>query len=402
MFIARQPIFNKKMEVYGYELLFRSNINANVFSGASSLGATAVVMEQLYESGLDKLVEDKYAFVNFDEDFIHSNALELISSERLIIEVLETVKVDYLLVRRIRELRKKGYKIALDDFNESYSGYPLANVADIIKYDLLHTPLETIETDVKIALAQRKLLLAEKVETKEIYEAAKDMGFHLFQGYFFSKPRIISRSNKRFSSKFQYTSIIRELKKKEPSYQYLAELIGKDVDLSYRLMKVVSKRSKDNSISSIKKALTFLGLKEIERWINVLMLQDLCNSQTTELMKTSLIRSKFAESIALYIDLEESRYEASMMGLFSVLDAMLDMPISQALSEISLPEEIIDALINNEGILAPIYNIILAYENANWIEVEELLKNMDIDEKGLYDSYLVAIGWANDALVLIA
>lgn len=277
----------------------------------------------------------------------------------------------------------------------------LTDIASIIKYDLTSNPLGNIIYDVKCALQDGKTLLAEKVETEEDFLRAKEMGFHLFQGYFFGKPRIISKTHKRHSALFQYNNIIKELNSKEPSYQTLAELIEVDVDLSYRLLRVVSNRSKDKSAYSIKKALTFLGLKEIERWIKVLMLQDLAKSKPIELMKVSMIRSKFSEVLAMNLKLKNMRYEAAMMGLFSVLDAMLDIPLSEALEEILLPDSVTDGLIKNEGPLAPIYQLVLAYEKGDWDEVEVISDNLNLDKDVIYILYMSAIDWARNSLVVL-
>ena len=260
MFIARQPIFNKRLDVYGYELLFRASSKSCGFDGTSSQNATASVIGGLFESGIDEIVEDKYAFINFDEYFIHSDSLELIAPDRLIVEMLEGIKVDEYLIKRLGEIRKKGYKIALDDFEEDYEEYPLVPLAQIIKFDLMQTPLETIGSAVRQAKDDRKIVLAEKVETEEVFLQAKEMGFHLFQGYFFSKPNIVSKASSKTSSKGQYTRLLWELKKDDPSYTVLAEIIQQDVNLAYRFLRVMSSRTSENMISSIKRGLAYMGL----------------------------------------------------------------------------------------------------------------------------------------------
>lgn len=401
MFIARQPVFNRSLDVFGYELLFRSNSQSNQFEGSSSSMATATVLTGLFESGIHRIVDDKCAFVNFDGEFIHSNSLELIDSSSLVIEVLEDVKVDEALIERLKNLKKKGYKIALDDFVESYNEYPLIPIADIIKFDIIATPLDTIALDVKQAISQKKILLAEKIEREEDFLKAKCMGFNLFQGYFFSKPSIIGKSCSKTTSKAQYARLILELKKEEPSYQVLAEIIQQDVNIAYRLMRVVSIRSGDDLINSIKRALTYMGLREIERWINILMIQDFAGSKPKELMRTSLIRTKLAESIASQGNLKKIKHEASMMGLFSTLDAMLDQTMAEALADISLPSSITDALIHHQGVLHPVYDLMLAYEKGNWEKTKVIAKKMGIKEYILLNDYLLALEWAKEIFDVI-
>jgi c-di-GMP-related signal transduction protein len=398
MFIARQPIFTKELTVYGYELLFRSGFKSTEFDGVSDMQATATVVSGLFESGIDQIVDDKKAFINFDADFLHSELTEIIEPDRLIIEVLETVVVDQDLINRIVQLKKGGYKIALDDFIEGYSEYPLVPYADIIKYDLRATPLPTILQDVKRALAHNKLLLAEKVETDEEYQQAKALGFHLFQGYFFSRPNIVNKSSTKSSSKAQYIRLLTELKKEEPSYQALAEIIEKDPRLAYNVMRIISHRSGDDMIYSIKRALTYLGLKEIERWISILMLRELSEDKPLELMRMALVRSKFAELIAQRGKLKKQKYEAGMMGLFSTLDAMLDQEMKEALEDVTLPESIVSALVIGEGPLAPIIKAINCYEKGEWSKGEAFAEGLGLSEEDFYINYKQALEWARDII----
>lgn len=186
------------------------------------------------------------------------------------------------------------------------------------------------------------------------------------------------------------------------SDQELAEIIEKDVTLAYRLMRVVSSRSGDELIYSIKKALTYMGLRESERWVHILMLQDMGKEKPRELMRTSLIRTQFAETIAIQGGLKNLRHEASMMGLFSVLDAMMDMPLSAALEGINLTKRVLDALLYNKGVLYPIYELIMAYEKADWDIVLKNLIEIGIDKDSIHEKYLYAINWAKETMDLIA
>lgn len=398
MFIARQPIFNKIMKIYGYELLFRSDSTAQTFGDASSMSATATVMGGLFEQGIDKVVGTAKAFVNFDYDFIMSDNIELINPKTLIIEVLETIKVEEQLVERLKYLSRKGYRIALDDFEDKFDTYPIMPIADIIKYDIIATPLDTIEQDVKQALLMNKILLAEKIETEEEFEKAVEMGFHLFQGYFFSKPKIVSESNTKRTSKIHYARIIKELKEEEPSYNSLTKIIESDVNLAYRVMRVISHRKGSGSFNSIKNALIRMGLIELERWISILMLQEISSEQPVELMKLSLVRSRFGELIASNSILKNRKDEVSMMCLFSMLDAILNQPIKEALEDLSISEDVFYALVYHEGALRPVLKLILAYERGDWAQVQIFAKVIKIDTKLIYEGYLEAIEWASELL----
>lgn len=401
MFIARQPIFNKSLKVYGYELLFRSNRGSKSFGKASATKATATIVGGLFEFGIEEIVDGTRAFVNFDYDFILSDSIELISPEILVIEVLEDVKVDAKLVKRLEDLRNKGYKIALDDFVEDYNSYPIVPIAHIIKYDILETPLDDIKFEVNEGLRQNKILLAEKIETEKEFLKAKNMGFNLFQGYFFNKPSIISKANNKKSTMSQYIRIIDELKKEEPSYQALAEMIETDVNLAYRLMRIISNRPNEDLVYSIKKALVYMGFKEIDRWINILMLQDLAVRKPKELMKLSLVRSKFSEYISSNSKYKRRKLEVAMMCLFSNIDGILDQTMEESLHGMPLTDDIKKALINKEGVLMPIFELITEYEKGNWDKVRFISNEIEMDYEKLFKGYIKSIKWTNKILAML-
>ncbi len=399
MYIARQPIFNKEMDIYGYELLYRSYFNASSFGEANPTNATATILSDLFETGIDQIVDGTKAFINFDYDFILSDTIELIDPNTLVIEVLENVIVDKQLYDRLKDLKAHGYKVALDDFVENYDEYQLVSIADIIKYDIIVTPLDTIGNEIKKAREQKKIILAEKIETEEEFLKAKQMGFHLFQGYFFSKPSIISKANNKKSTQASYARLINEVKKEEPSYQVLAEVIKTDVNLAYRLMKIISTKHSEELMDSIKKALLYMGFKEIERWINILMLRELSNEKPVELLRLSLVRTNFGEYIAANSIYKKRKAEVSMMCLFSTLDAMLDMPMKEALSEIAVTDNIKNALVKEDGELSPIWKLIRYYEVGDWENARVLSIIIDFDEKRLPEGYLKALKYANKILI---
>lgn len=395
MFIARQPIFNRALKIYGYELLFRSNEQASAFSNATSTSATAVVLGGLFEQGIDKIVGRSKAFVNFDYEFIMSDMIELINPETLVIEILETVKYDDALLARIQQLRSKGYRIALDDFEEDYYGCPAVALADIIKYDIMVTPLDTIQTEVQEAISQNHVLLAEKIETEEEYQKARAMGFQLFQGYFFSKPKIVTtRYKTKKSPKTVYIQILSELKREDFSYACISRIIEEDVNLSYRLLRIISLK-KESKYNSIRKALVRMGRHEIERWISVVMLQNMAEDKPDEVFRLSLLRSKFGEYIAQHSSFRQRKDEVSMMGLFSMLDVILNSTMEEALQGLAISEDIIAALVNGTGVFEPLCMLVQSYESGNWSEVDQYAQAIQLDSESLKDGYYSAIEWAS-------
>lgn len=396
MLIARQPIFNKATEIYGYELLFRANAKSKQYDSTSSVSATATVIAGLFEQGIERIVGRSRAFVNFDYEFLMSESIELIDPRTLVIEVLENVIIDQPLIDRLKELSNKGYKIALDDFEADARYDTVMPIISIIKYDIMLTPLDTIKEEVERALEDSKIILAEKVETREEFEQALEMGFHLFQGYFFSKPVVVGGSNEKKTSKIQYIRIINELKKEEPSFNELTKIIESDVNLAYRVMKIMSNKKEDyNYYVSIKEALLKMGLEQIGRWINLLMLQDVSEDKPIELLKLSLIRTKFGEYISFNSHFRKRKDEISLMCLFSTLDALLDQKMEDALQGLPLSEDVYNALVHGTGSFEPICSLLLAYEQGNLNVVNKLAEKININPDILYKGYLHSIVWAS-------
>lgn len=398
MYIARQPIFDLQMNVYGYELLFRADEFSTEFGLSDSIKATASVLGGLFELGANNIVSGKKAFINFDHDFLISGLVEIIPSKTLVIEVLENTIADEDILMAIRYYKKKGYTIALDDFVEDINKYPIVPEADIIKYDIIETPLDTLYDSVKFALKDNKIILAEKIETLEEFIQAKKMGFKLFQGFFFSRPKIIGGIKNANASKTVFSSLISELQKKEPSFIKLAEIVRMDVNLTYRMMKAVGIENKDDLQLTVKNALTKMGLKEMERLVHIMMLQEMGKNKTPELIRMALVRSKFGELIAQNSIYRKRKNEVSLMGLFSVLDVLLDISMEEALKDLPVDQDIKEVLTLGTGNLKDIKEIILAYEDGMWNNLNELGKKIKAEDSKLSKWYFESIVWADEIM----
>lgn len=397
MYIARQPIFDRSKKVYGYELLYRSNEQDSAFGNTTAQLSTATVLGGLFEMGIERIVNGRKAFVNFDYSFLMSDEIELIAPDNLVIEVLETVDVDLPLIVRLEILKNKGYHIALDDFEETVADYPLMPVADIIKYDILITPLHSLKKEVTDALARGKFILAEKIETEEDFIQAYKMGFHFFQGYFFSKPKIVGGIRGAQSSNMIYQRILAEISKDEPSFQELARIVETDPTLAYRVMSVTGKEK--SQTKTIKAALTKMGLLEIERWTRILMMQELGKEKPLELYRTALIRSRFGELLADNSSMVEKKYEITLMCLFSLIDAMLDLTMDEALKRIELDEDVYQALLYHTGPFEAILDVVLCYERGACNHMAESLSLLGLDSNYLKDWYIKAIQWADQIML---
>lgn len=396
MYIARQPIFDVNKNIYGYELFFRKNFNDKVYTGDDNIQATSVVLEGLLEVGLDKAVNNLKAFVNFDYNFLNSDLIKLVDSKTLVVEVLEDTTIDKRVLKNLEKLSNEGYTIALDDFSDEISS-PFVSVANIIKYDILLTPLKEIKKEVKDALKNHKTLLAEKVETEEDYIAAKNMGFELFQGFFFSKPEIVGH----IKGKPNYAvcmKILQELDNANPSVRRILDSIRSDATLMYRFLRIAKKAGVQNELRSIEDYIRQLGVEKLKYLFAIILLQK--NPEyDKDLITTSFVRSKFGEKIAENSRFKSRAYEISIMGLFSVLDKMYGTTMEEILNDISVSSDTRKALLHNKGELVAILGIVKNYKNTDaekiaavseyigveYVLLKKLLKDVMAELKSNFD-----------------
>lgn len=393
-FLARQPIFDSKQVVWAYEILYRSG-SINTFDGIDGDQASISVMFNTFQIfGIENVTNGKPVFINFTENLINAEMATLFPKELLVVEILENVAPKEEVIENCKNLKELGYRIALDDFvySEEYDG--LIDLADIIKIDFLESSKEEIENISKILKGRDIILLAEKVETREEFEYAKKLGFTLFQGYFFSKPEIM-KSKKLQSIKSTALQLVTEVNEKEIDFKKLDTIIARDLSITYNLLKIVNSSAFGfrYRIESIKHALVALGEKEIKRWIYLVILSDMGQDKPDELTRLSLIRARFAEIVAIKTRFNKQSEEMFLLGLFSLLDVILNIPIEEVLENIKASDIIRQSLINGTGEVGTIYKMIIAYEKGNWEEVIQFTEELKIDYKIVTASYMEALIW---------
>lgn len=396
IFVARQPIFDRDKKLYAYELLYRDGLKNSFNELIDDNQATGAVLENSFFSiGFKELTEGSRAFVNFNGDLIQRSIPEMFDQKILVIEILEDVVPNADLIRKCIELKKKGYTIALDDYIATYKYKSLVKLADIIKVDFMES---TIEERIKIAKMfkkENKILLAEKVETYEDFNLAYDIGYDLFQGYFFSKPLVMKGKQLRGLS-INYFRLAEAIREDEPDYNVIAGIIESDIVLAYKLLKIVNRFViSDNEIRSIKHALVMLGLREVERWVALLMIQGLNKNKPSEVFKMALFRSKFGEILAEKVGKAERKTEIAMMGMFSLIDTILDRPLKVVLDEIPIARDIKDAMLGIDNEFRDLYLLIVNYEKGSWDQMEEYGRKCNIDSAKLPGYYIEAIEWTD-------
>ncbi len=392
--IGRQQILDNNLNIYAYEILFRgSDFDLDLREGATS-ATNQVISDTLLEIGLNDIVGTAQAFINFTAQNILEKTPLNLPRDRIVIEVLEDVTVDLRIINNLKEFSQQGYTIALDDFVLTPEWTPLLEFADIIKLDIMAMPLaETLAMIEKLKPYKLKLL-AEKVETPEEYEILKKAGCQLFQGFFFSKPNIVAGKGKRLGIN-QTTAIklLSTVNTPDVGFDDLSTVISQDVALSYKLLHYINSAffSLPNKIESIHHAVTYLGLSEIKRWVNILTLASMTNKPDA-LLQNILVRGKMCELLA-----EQYQQDPSQLfftGMLSSLDSLLDIPIDEALAQLPLTKNIAQAILNKQGIAGEILAYVLEYER--W-ELSACNKHQ-ITPVNVGDIYIQSINWANNVL----
>ncbi|MBU3142666.1 EAL and HDOD domain-containing protein [Clostridium sp. CF012] len=393
VFLARQPILDRNDKLVGYELLFRDS-EKNIYQSDDGDKATiAVIRNSFVNIGIDKVTGGKKAFINFTENILKSDIFEVLPPQSVIVEILENIEPTEEVLDLCKKLKASGYTIALDDFVYSNKYRELIEIADIIKVDFQVTKGSQRRKIMEQVNSKHIKFLAEKVETMEEFNEALSLGYTYFQGYYFSKPTILS--GKRISeNKAVYMKLLHEISSNKFAIDSIENLIKKDVSLSFKLLKLINSANYGfvSEIKSMKQALALLGEKEIKDWLYLMVFRIMGEDKPEILIINSLTRARFAELIASKMGKKFNPFNAYLVGMLSMIDLLLDRPLEEVLQELLIPVEVKDALNGiNDNSYSKLLNLIVAYENGQWDEVSKISKELNLDENSLPDAYYEAI-----------
>jgi c-di-GMP-related signal transduction protein len=401
IYVARQPIFGKNLKIYGYELLFRGGMT-NAFPNIDGNTATSKLLSNTFLSmGLDQVSGGKKAFINFTQDLLIKKVPAMFPRERITVEVLEDVQPGVDVVEACLDMSKKGYELALDDFLYREELKPLIELAKIVKIDFMASSIDEIAEYVERLTPFGVKFLAEKVETHEELEKAVDMGFSYFQGYFFSKPQIVKGKDVS-PSRMTLMQIVAEANKEEMEFEDLEKIVSRDVSISYKLLRYMNSAyfRRLQEISSIKQAMVLLGQKGLRRFISLILMAQLASDKPEELLRTSIIRARLCELMGNEEAVSTNDSELFTLGLFSLIDAILDEGMEKLMGELPLSQSIKKALVSGEGELSDYLSLIRAYEMGDWKIFSQTSSGLGIREEKFPEYYMDAVGWADSMNVL--
>ena len=393
-FVARQPILTADEKVFGYELLFRDGVE-DFFSHPDADAASRSTLNTSMLLGLDVLCDGRRAFINCTREILLKEYITLLPSGQAVVEVLETVLADDLVVAACRRLKEAGYAIALDDFAVNDPREVLTDLADIIKVDLRATSAADAAAMVKRYGPWRCRMLAEKVETREEFVVAKKAGFLYFQGYFFRRPEVLT-AHEIPANRVNYLRMLKAVSQPELDVRDIENLVKGEASLCYRLLRYLNSAAFGfaNEIHSVRHALAILGEREVRRWIRLVATLGAGQGKSNDLVLSALVRARFCELLSPKIAHGDS--DLFLMGLLSLMDAILEIPMSQVLDHIPIDQETKSVLLGGASRLRPFYQLMLAQESGEWKTATELTNQLHLTESDVASSHWQAMQWARE------
>lgn len=380
-FAARQPILDIDKQLYGYELLFRKGYD-NIYPDICNEAATSRMINGLtIDSGINDFASGNVAFINFTESSLINRYHFLLPHDKIVVEILETVTPSPSTLDICLELKAAGFTLALDDYEDHIAWNPFLEIVDIIKVDIQAMSKTALFAVVeKLKDYPNLVLLAEKIETYDEFQAAKQLGFTLFQGYFFSKPVII-KSLSLDPSHVTIMKLMQLVNAQEPDLQAIADIIKYDANLSIKTLRYVQSPifKRTAVINSIQQAIVTMGMENVKRLISLLFCSQLSGNKPTELSRIAIQRAYFCEKICLLLRQPQLADDAFLIGLLSLVDAMLDGDIQEIVASLPINEQVKMGLIQKDSWASIMLTICGSFERGNWDAVQRLCTAQNID-----------------------
>ncbi len=393
-FIARQPILDSGKSVFAYELLFRDGKNGSY--PIHDEKKSKYIAEQFHPLGLDDICGEKSSFITFSSDTLISRFPTTLNPDRVIVELADPTDNTVALFEACQHIKQMGFKLAIDDPMMVGTQHDIFPLIDIVKVDVSKTRFDTIEKQISRYHDANVKLVAEQVNTQDNFSVCVDLGFDLFQGYFFSQPeaRILRELP---ASKMNVVDLMGESANPNFDVKRISEIIERDATLSFLLLKFINNPTinKRHKITSLKHALNYMGEVEIKKFIALLSLTSLGDEKPLEIIHMSLVRAKFFDLLAERRGLKNNPPIAFLVGLFSLLEGLLDQSMTDIVKQLPLSNEVNDALLGKNIEMNNYMTLVRSLESALWLNVIKQAKILNIDQKQLHVLYNQAIVWGN-------
>ena len=392
-FVARQPILDRSQNVFGYELLFRNGVE-DYFNADPELAARSTLDSSLLY-GINTLCDNRLAFVNCTREILFKDLITLLPPTQTVAEILETVEPEARVIAACKRLKSFGYLIALDDFAPNDPRAALCEFADIIKVDVRATRPEERAGLMHRFKSTKCKMLAEKLETPHEFQQARDMGFAYFQGYFFCRPEIVM-GREVPASRLHYLRLLEMVSRREIDLREIEKLLKQEASICYRLLRYLNSPLFGFAleIKTIRHAMAVLGEREMRRWIRLIVTVGAAEQKCSELVLMGLARARFCELLSRHM---QSDSDLFLMGLLSIMDAILEVRMDVLLDQLPVDHDTKAALLGQKSSLRPLYQLMLAQESGEWSQSSELAKQLKVRDEKVALTWFQALEWAQEA-----
>jgi EAL and modified HD-GYP domain-containing signal transduction protein len=397
-FLARQPILTRDRKFFAYEILSRYGPE-NYCRPKEGSAVSVNAMDELFLMGVRTMTEGLPAFLNCTREFLLNDYLTLMPKELVVGEILETVEPDDEVLMACQRMKTQGYRLALDDYCDLPQTQAFLDIADFVKIDVLMTSFAEQRRVVEACHRRNIPAIAEKVETDEQFRLCSDIGYDYFQGYFFCRPQIVERRSVP-ANKSVYLQLLAAANEPVFNIHKISQLFRRDVSLSYRLLRYLNSPifGFQAEIRSIPHALTLLGEHPLRKWVSLVSVAALGDEVADGLLRLPLLRARFCELIGTKIEMRRETNELFLLGLLSVMDALLNMRMSDVLAEIPVNDEIRRALLGQSSRYRTIFEVVLDYESGTWEQLAHSARHVGLHEQFLPDLYLRSVRWVTEVL----
>jgi EAL and modified HD-GYP domain-containing signal transduction protein len=395
-FIARQPILDRNKEVFAYELFFRDGKN-NCYPDVERDEATSKLIAKNYQTlRLDDISCSKKSFINFQSETIMNGLPTSLDRDNVVVELIAGKSDVSSLLNMCKHVKNMGYKVALEDCDLKPNWNEFLPFVDMLKVNTNHENIDSLAKNVDRFIDANVRLIAEKVDTQDSFNIYRDMGFDYFQGYFFARPESVSNENLP-TSKLTLVELIGASSGESFDIESINSVVEYDAGLSYMLLRFINNPSinKRYKITSLRHALNYMGEVEIKKFIALLALANLSDNKPLELLHLSLVRAKFCDLLGNEKNIGSNPPTAFLVGLFSMLDAILDQKMEVLVKKLPIVDEVKEALCGEQNNLFLYLALVRAFESGNWLKVIRLSKILEIEQKLLHSLFNEAILWGN-------
>lgn len=397
LYLARQPIFNKNLHVEAYELLYKSAETSMDSDTDRDKEALIVINNSTLSFNFKNLTNNKVAYINFTPGLIRDEVPTFFIPSDIVVEISEGSWYDTEFISAISYMRDKGYKVALTGFYGAPIQISMLNFVDIVKVDFSRCSKEDRESIVSKYINNNMCFIADKVVSRQEFDDAVKYGYELFQGTFFAEPVTLTGKDIEPADTV-YLQVLNELTKEGTDFNRLTKMIKSDVAMSYKLLRIINTVAYYSSfrINSIRQAVVTLGIVELRKWILILMVEKSSKNKPIEILRQSLLRARLYEIIAKQTGRISTSSEAFLVGMFSMIDALMDRSKEDIIEELPVNEDIKDGILGKSDYYNEVESIVMSHENGDWSEFERLCIKNSILPQIIIEDYYDAAKWIDE------